>query len=103
MLKNKFSKESPTTVFNWLIKENPLLKDKDSAVKITETLFEDSFFKREVIRDDDTKVYLFLVHDDSNIDEFILFEIYITEDGNDYNYENYYNIEDLKNRIKDFE
>ena len=26
MLKNKFSKESPTTVFNWLIKENPLLK-----------------------------------------------------------------------------
>ena len=102
MLKNKFSKESPTTVFNWLI-ENPLLKDKDSAVKITETLFEDSFFKREVIRDDDTKVYLFLVHDDSNIDEFILFEIYITEDGNDYNYENYYNIEDLKNRVKDFE
>lgn len=103
MLKNKFSKESPTTVFNWLIKENPLLKDKDSTVKITETLFEDSFFKREITRDDDTKVYLFLVYDDSNIDEFILFEIYITEDGNDYNYENYYNIEDLENRIKDFE
>lgn len=103
MLKNKFSKESPTTVFNWLIKENPLLKDKDSAVKITETLFEDSFFQKEITRDDDTKVYLFLVHDDSNIDEFILFEIYITKYGNEYNYENYYNIEDLKNRIKDFE
>ena len=103
MLKRKFWKEKPLTLFNYLIKVNPLIKDSQTAQEVLDTLFEYSSFLKEVIREDGTKICLFYVRDESCIDELVLFEIYIGEDGNDYHYENYGNWEALQNTVDNFE
>lgn len=47
-------------------------------------------FLKEVIQEDGTEVCLFCVEDESfETIEYLLFEIYISLEGNDYNY-NYY-------------
>ena len=90
MIKQRFWGEEPETAFQYLIKENPLIKESQTAKEVLETLFNKVTFLKEIIQEDDTKVCLFYAEDESLvIIESVLFEVYIGSEGNDYNY-NYY-------------
>ena len=90
MIKQRFWDEEPETAFQYLIKENPLIKDNQTDKDVLETLFDKVTFLKEVIQEDGTEVCLFCVEDESfETIEYLLFEVYISLEGNDYNY-NYY-------------
>ena len=90
MIKQRFWDEEPETAFQSLIKANPLIKDSQTAKEVLEIFFDKVTFLQEVIQDDGTDVCSFCVEDESfETIEYLLFEIYISLEGNDYNY-NYY-------------
>lgn len=90
MIKQRFWAEEPETAFQYLIKENPLIKDSQTAQEVLETLFDKVTFLKKSIQEDGTEVCLFCVEDETlESIEYFLFEIYIGLDSNDYNY-NYY-------------
>ena len=90
MIKPRFWDEEPETAFQYLIKENPLIKDSQTAKEVLETLFDKVTFLKKVIQEEDIEVCLFCVEDEAlETIEYLLFEIYIGLDSNDYNY-NYY-------------
>ena len=90
MIKQRFWDEEPETAFQYLIKENPLIKDSQTAKEVLETLFNKVTFLKEIIQEDDTEVCLFCVEDETfETIEYLLFEVYIGLESNDYNY-NYY-------------
>lgn len=73
-----------------MIKENPLIKDNQTAQEVLETLFDKVTFLKKSIQEDGTEVCLFCVEDETlESIEYLLFEVYIGLEGNDYNY-NYY-------------
>lgn len=73
-----------------MIKENPLIKDSQTAKEVLKTLFDKVTFLKKAIQEDSTEVCLFCVEDETfETIEYLLFEVYIGLDSNDYNY-NYY-------------
>lgn len=90
MIKQRFWDEEPETAFQYLIKENPLIKDSQTAQEVLEALFDKVTFLKKAIQEDGTEVCLFCVEDETfETIEYLLFEVYIGLDNNDYNY-NYY-------------
>lgn len=90
MIKPRFWDEEPETAFQYLIKENPLIKDNQTAKEVLETLFDKVTFLKRVSQEDGTEACLFYVEDETlESIEYLLFEVYIGLDSNDYNY-NYY-------------
>lgn len=90
MIKQRFWDEEPETAFQYLIKENPLIKDSQTAQEVLETLFDKVTLLKKAIQEDGTEVCLFCVEDETfEAIEYFLFEVYIGLDNNDYNY-NYY-------------
>lgn len=96
MIKPRFWGEEPETAFQYLIKENPLIKDNQTAKEVLETLFDKVTFLKRVSQEDGTEACLFYVEDETlESIEYLLFEVYIGLDSNDYNYNyNYYEDED---------
>lgn len=77
-----------------MIKENPLIKDSQTAQEVLETLFDKVTFLKKIVQEDGTEACLFSVEDESfETIEYLLFEVYIGLESNDYNY-NYYEDED---------
>lgn len=94
MIKGRFWDEEPETAFQYLIKENPLIKDSQTVKEVLKTLFDKVTFLKKAIQEDGTEVCLFCVEDETfETIEYLLFEVYIGLDSNDYNY-NYYEDED---------
>ena len=90
MIKQRFWDEEPETAFQYLIKENPLIKDSQTAQEVLEALFDKVTFLKKAIQEDSTEVCLFCLEDETlETIEYLLFEVYIGSEGNDYNY-NYY-------------
>ena len=90
MIKPRFWDEEPETAFQYLITENPLIKDSQTAKEVLETLFDKVTFLKKSIQEDGTEACLFYVEDETlESIEYLLFEVYIGLDSNDYNY-NYY-------------
>ena len=48
MIKPRFWDEEPETAFQYLIKENPLIKDNQTAQEVLETLFDKVTFFKEI-------------------------------------------------------
>lgn len=68
MLKRKFRWEKAQVLYKYLIEENSLIKDNQSAEEILNTLFDCPVsFLKEVNRNDGTKVCLFYVADEEII------------------------------------
>lgn len=104
MLKRKFRGEKGRTIYKYLIKENLLIKDSKSAEEILKTLFDCPLsFLKEVNRKDGTKVCLFYVEDDNVFNEAVLFEVHISNSGNDWNYEYYKDLEAVQKAADNFE
>ena len=90
MIKPRFWDEEPETAFQYLITENPLIKDSQTAKEVLETLFDKVTFLKKSIQEEGTEACLFYVEDETlESIEYLLFEVYIGLDSNDYNY-NYY-------------
>ena len=88
MLKRKFRWEKAQVLYKYLIEENSLIKDSQSAEEILNTLCDCPVsFLKEVNRKDGTKVCLFYVADEENniFNEAVLFEVHISSSGNDWN------------------
>ena len=105
MLKRKFRWEKAQVLYKYLIEENSLIKDSQSAEEILNTLFDCPVsFLKEVNRKDDTKVCLFYVADEENniFNEAVLFEVHINKSGNDWNYNYYKNLEAVKEAAENF-
>lgn len=105
MLKRKFRWEKAKVLYKYLIEENSLIKDSKSAEEILNTLCDCPVsFLKEVNRKDGTKVCLFYVADEENniFNEAVLFEIYISKSGNDWNYNYYKNFEAVQKAAKIF-
>ena len=67
MLKRKFRWEKAKVLYKYLIEENSLIKDSQSAEEILNTLCDCPVsFLKEVNRKDGTKVCLFYVADEEN-------------------------------------
>ena len=78
MLKRKFRWEKAKVLYKYLIEENSLIKDSESAEEILNTLCDCPVsFLKEVNRKDGTKICLFYVADEEN-NIFIYFCIGIT-------------------------
>ena len=93
MIKPRFWDEEPETAFQYLIKENPLIKDNQTAKEVLETLFDKATFLKRVSQEDGTEVCLFCVEDETfETIEYLLFEVYIVLDSIYYIY-NYYEYE----------
>ena len=106
MLKRKFRWEKARVLYKYLIEENSLIKDSQSAEKILNTLFDCPVsFLKEVNRKDGTKVCLFYVADEENniFNEAVLFEVHIRKSGNDWNYNYYKNLEAVQKAAENFE
>ena len=87
MIKGRFWDEEPETAFQYLIKENPLIKDSQTAKEVLKTLFDKVTFLKKAIQEDGTEVCLFCVDDETfESIEYLLFEVYIGLESNDYNY-----------------
>lgn len=106
MLKRKFRWEKAQVLYKYLIEENSLIKDSQSAEEILNTLFDcPASFLKEVNRKDGTKVCLFYVADEENniFNEAVLFEIHISKSDNDWNYSYYKNLEAVQKAAGNFE
>ena len=73
MIKSRFWDEEPETAFQYLIKENPLIKDSQTAQEVLETLFDKVTFLKKIVQEDCTEACLFSVEDESfeTIESFI--------------------------------
>jgi hypothetical protein len=49
MIKPRFWDEEPETAFQYLIKENPLIKDSQTAQEVLETLFDKVTFLKKIV------------------------------------------------------
>lgn len=52
MIKGRFWDEEPETAFQYLIKENPLIKDSQTAKEVLKTLFDKVTFLKKAIQED---------------------------------------------------
>ena len=105
MLKRKFRWEKAQVLYKYLIEENSLIKDSQSAEEILNTLCDCPVsFLKEVNRKEDTKVCLFYVADEENniFNEAVLFEVHIRKSGNDWNYSYYKNLEAVQKAAENF-
>jgi hypothetical protein len=105
MLKRKFRWEKAQVLYKYLIEENSLIKDSKSAEEILNTLFDCPVsLLKEVNRKDGTKICLFYVADEENniFNEAVLFEVYISNSGNDWNYNYYKNFEAVQKAAENF-
>lgn len=105
MLKRKFRWEKAKVLYKYLIEENSLIKDSESAEEILNTLCDCPVsFLKEVNLKDGTKICLFYVADEENniFNEAVLFEIHISKSGNGWNYSYYKNLEAVQKAAENF-